>query len=107
MTPVWFPGWKVVRERYSAVRSAGRGEVFYPKNDIASPLPGNGPLCVFSRYHEAETFLLAKVRSGNILPVAYILSLAKIAWAQTEESIDEEDAFPPGTVLADAVFCLE
>ena len=114
--PEWVPGYKVLfpmktcRRRVSTATPTWLGGRDYPVGTVVTPRPGFGPLAVFSRREDAEEFTLY-YSSVLVVPCAYVPSRLRFVqytdpfsgWTHKRELGD----LPPGTRLADAVFCLE
>jgi hypothetical protein len=111
----WKNGWKVIRaDRYSCTASERAFPVKYPKNKIALRPMFCGPLAVFETREAARRFkrsyeLSYYIKWDNtdqwkIVKCKYIKSGATALW---EDSHYRRHHFPPRTVLATKVKCLE
>ena len=114
-TQKWLPGWKVIYTEHGWVRKSVVAEYFeggiqYPKMQEVTPQWGCGPLAVFTSYEDAVYFCrkFSDVEV-EIVPCAYVPSTKKQMWYKllririTKELTEA----PPGTALAEKVFCFE
>jgi len=90
--------------------------VRYAPGAVVRPLPGCGPPCVFADRAAAERF----ARDMNalhridlrVVPCAWVPSAHKEVWRHDKqveyvEYVYDIRDLPPGTALAQAVFCFE
>jgi hypothetical protein len=94
--------------RFSAIVSRhNKGHKTYPKGEWVYPNKGCGPLAVFASPEQAFAWPLSFL--NWIVPCEYVPSKKKHLWSFHEggKEVTHLRALPPGTVLADAVRCLE
>ena len=106
-------GYKVTRDGKSVFIRI-EGALDYPSREWVFPKDGCGPLAVFDTYEHARTWLALLVpdkRQGvfRIRECSYFPSRKSEMWIGSGEKKLRmaNEIFPPGTVLAHAVFCLE
>lgn len=73
---VYLLGWKVVRSSEGVYRSSHVGALMYIQFEKTVPLPGLGPLCVFTNRVDAREFIkvngLKRYATFKIFPCAYL-----------------------------------
>ncbi len=109
----WRHGWKVLRGRCSAVESVSLAGRRYPKDVRVEPRPGCGALTVFESRDRARDFAdnmwflnLQERLDVEVVPCVYLPSgREKGIYRRGQRA--RIGMLPDGTVLADAVVCLE
>jgi hypothetical protein len=108
----WKKGWKVLcNDRTSAYMYLAHGGVTYNKKEYVVPQKDCGPLCVFTNKHDAEAWVLeflynAAINKRLIVPCFYKPSNRYIVRNKVRGAT-HKNSLPPGTALADVVYCLE
>ena len=107
-------GFKVIsRNNRTSIMVRKEGRVTYNINKWATPKKGNGPLCVFNNKGNARDFSCQIGYHGlKVVPCQYEKAKEETVWykyllSKSGPLSRKKSHFPPGTVLASKVMCLE